>query len=155
MTCRIEDDIVRRALIALLPPEQHRPKSENHVHGLERTSRRKRRVANFGPVDEQRVPARIFVIEQPSSQTLSVCWSDSQSGHYAAQMWRKGVARKASLCVLSGAQILPGDAVYRPHAGERHSPANREYMLLASAVPEEASVVLQEQCEALAISRGE
>lgn len=140
MNCRIEDDIVRRALIALLAPEQHERKSEEYRHSVEPGYRGRRRVVSLGTGMARPTPARIFVVDQPSSQTLSVCWSDPRYGHYAAQMWRKGNARRSDVCVLTGAQIRPGDAVFRPHAGEKHAPVNREYMLLASAVPEDASL---------------
>ncbi|MBP0595412.1 DUF3331 domain-containing protein [Paraburkholderia sp. LEh10] len=105
---------------------------EEPKHGHKTTSRRRGRAPT---------PARIFITEQPTSRTLSVCWSDPRSGHYADQVWRKGVARKSSFCVLTGMRIRPGDAVFRPRAGETYVPANHEYMLLAEAVPEEAGLV--------------
>ncbi|MFP3552268.1 DUF3331 domain-containing protein [Paraburkholderia sp. SIMBA_049] len=132
MTYQIEDDIVRRALIALLTPDASLLESEENKQDCKVTARRRGRAAT---------PARIFIVEQPTSQTLTVCWSDPQSGHYADQLWRKGVARRSSFCVLTGTRIRPGDAVFRPRAGETHLPANREYMLLAAAVPIEAGVV--------------
>jgi hypothetical protein len=132
MTYQIEDDIVRRALIALLTPDASLLESEDNKQGCKVSSRRRGRTAT---------PARIFIVEQPTSQTLTVCWSDPQSGHYADQLWRKGVARRSSFCVLTGMRIRSGDAVFRPRAGETYLPANREYMLLAAAVSIEASVV--------------
>ncbi|WP_109477356.1 DUF3331 domain-containing protein [Paraburkholderia sp. C35] len=136
MTCQIENDIVRRALIALLTPEATREARRlepiDDRRARKETPRRRGRAAT---------PARIFIVEQPTSLTLTVCWSDPQSGHYGEQLWRKGVARRASFCVLTGERIRPGDAVFRPRAGESHLPANRDYMLLAAAVPAEASLV--------------
>lgn len=133
MTSRIEDDIVRRALIALLAPEARLLESEEDKQDHKAGARRHGRVTT---------PARIFIVEQPTSQTLTVCWSDAQSGHYADQLWRKGVARRSSFCMLTGMRIRPGDAMFRPCAVKAHLPANRECMLLAAAVPVEASVVV-------------
>ncbi|WP_246089251.1 DUF3331 domain-containing protein [Paraburkholderia guartelaensis] len=56
------------------------------------------------------VPARISIVEQLTSQTLSVYWSHPQSGHCADQVWRKGVARRPSFCALRGMRIYPGDS---------------------------------------------
>ena len=133
MPFRIEDDIVQRALIALLTPEIRGLEPErNNKQNFEETCRGSRRIAT---------PARISIVEQPTAQTLTVCWSDPLSGHYADQLWRKGVAQKSSFCVLTGMRIRRGDAVFRPRTGERCVPVNREYMLLANAVPQEASLV--------------
>jgi len=133
MTCRIEEDIVERALIALLTPEIRRLEHEKKKQKFQETCRRSRRMAK---------PARVFIVEQPTAQTLTVCWSDPLSGHYADQLWRKGVAQKSSFCVLTGMRIRPGDAVFRPRTAEHFIPVNREYMLLANAVPEEAGLVI-------------
>lgn len=46
------------------------------------------------------------------------------------QLWTRAVARKSTSCLSSGAQIRPGDAVYRP-AGNGN---NRMYRILASVV---------------------
>ncbi|MEX3786462.1 DUF3331 domain-containing protein [Paraburkholderia sp. BR14374] len=131
MTFQVEDDIVRRALIALLIPEARRLQCKKNNYGHKAIYRRNGRVAT---------PARVFIVEQPTAQTLTVCWSDPQSGHYTGQLWRKGVARRSSFCVLTGMRIRPGDAVFRPRAGETYAPANRDYMLLAAAVHEGASL---------------
>ncbi|MGY6126952.1 DUF3331 domain-containing protein (plasmid) [Paraburkholderia strydomiana] len=78
--------------------------------------------------------ARIVIVEMRTSQTLSVDWSDPQSGHYIDQIWRKGVARTPSFCTLTGTRIRPGDSVFQPRTDEMYVPANRDYMLLAAAV---------------------
>ena len=55
-------------------------------------------------------------------------------GHYADQVWRVGLARTGSRCVLSGAAIRPGDTVFRPRTQGSRMPINHNRMILASAV---------------------
>jgi len=133
MTYRNEDNIVRRALIALLAPKPFASEATANMNIRKKEYRRSCRAATrtFEPVVAERVPARIAV-EQLTAQTLSVCWSDPQSGHYADQVWRKGVARRPSFCVLTGMRIYPGDSVFRPRAG-----ADR--MILAAVVSEDSN----------------
>ncbi|MFP3605972.1 DUF3331 domain-containing protein [Paraburkholderia sp. SIMBA_053] len=83
-------------------------------------------------------PARIFVHEVLSAHTVSVCWSDSQSGHYAEQVWRLGLARNDGYCALSGLPIMEGDEVFRPRRSTTCVPANWNRMILASEVASEA-----------------
>ena len=136
MTCRNEDSIVRRSLIALLIPGTCSAESDGNPQI------RKSRFCRSGPkatvTTEPAVaassPARIFVIEQLTSKTISVCWSDPQSGHYADQVWRSGISPRAGSCVLTGLRIYPGDRVYRPRACKTYAPANRDRMMLAAAV---------------------
>lgn len=140
MTFRIEDDIVRRALIALLAPESFASKSAPNTYIRKKKFRRRGGAASCAsePFVAEPVPTHISIVEQLTSQTLSVCWSDPQSGHYADQVWRKGVARRPSYCVLSGKRIYPGDSVFRPRACETYVPANRDRMILAAVVPEDS-----------------
>ncbi|MEX3936400.1 DUF3331 domain-containing protein [Paraburkholderia phymatum] len=93
------------------------------------------------PVVAEPVAARISIVEQRTSQTLIVCWSDPQSGHYADQVWRKGVARRSSFCALTGMRIYPGDRVFQPYACKAHVPANRDRMILAAVVSEDPVLV--------------
>ena len=135
MTCRNEDNIVRRALIALLAPKPFASEATANTYTRKKKYRRGRAATRaFEPVVAEPVPARISIIEQPTSQTLSVCWSDPQSGYYADQVWRKGVARRPSFCVLTGMRIDPGDSVFRPRTSETYVPGNRDRMILASVV---------------------
>lgn len=138
MTCRNEDDIVRRALIALLTPASLALESTANTYVRKERFRGIGRgtTATFEPVVSEQVPARISIVEQLTSRTLSVCWSDPQSGHYADQVWRKGVARKPSFCVLTGTRICPGDSIFQPRACERYVPRNHDHMILAAVVPE-------------------
>lgn len=137
MTFRIEDDIVRRALIALLTPESFALESAPNTYIRKKNFRREGGAASraFDPFIAEPVPTHISIVEQLTSQTLSVCWSDPRFGHYAGQVWRKGVARRPSFCVLTGKRIYPGDSVFRPRARETYVPANRERMILAAIVP--------------------
>ncbi|WP_321932074.1 DUF3331 domain-containing protein [Paraburkholderia guartelaensis] len=143
MTFRTENDIVRRALIALLPPNSLAPESTGNTHVCRENfcGRGSTLVMNFGAVVAESFPARVSIVEQRTSQTLSVCWSDSQSGHYADQVWRKGVARRASFCVLTGTRIYPGDSVFQPRACATHVPANRDHMILAAVLHEDANLL--------------
>ncbi|MEX3936377.1 DUF3331 domain-containing protein [Paraburkholderia phymatum] len=140
MTFRNEDDIVRRALIALLAPESFASESTANAYIRKKKFRRSGPTATrtFEPVVAEPVPARVSIVEQLTSQTLSVRWSDSQSGHYADQVWRKGVARSSSFCVLTGMRIYPGDSVFRPRACESYVPANCDRMILAAVVREDS-----------------
>jgi hypothetical protein len=140
MTCRIKHDIFRRALIALLAPESFASDSPANTYVRQTKFRQSGRMTTrtFEPVAAEPSPAHISIVEQLTSQTLSVCWSDPQSGHYADQVWRKGVARRPSVCVLTGTRIHPGDLVFRPRASESYVPANRDRMILAAAVLEDS-----------------
>ncbi|MEX3982542.1 DUF3331 domain-containing protein [Paraburkholderia sp. EG287A] len=108
MTCRNENDIVRRTLIALLRPESFASASTADTETRKGRFRRSGGTAprTIEPVVGEPVVARISIVEQLTSQTLSVCWSDPQSGHYADQVWRKGVARKPSICALTGCAFV-------------------------------------------------
>jgi hypothetical protein len=140
MTFQNEDDIVRRALIALLAPESFASGSAPNTYIRKEKFRRRGGTASRAcePIVAEPVPNHISIVEQLTSQTLSVCWSDPQSGHYANQVWRKGVARRPSFCVLTGMRIYPGDSVFRPLACETYVPANRDRMILAAVVPEDS-----------------
>ncbi|SOE87792.1 protein of unknown function [Burkholderia sp. YR290] len=139
MTYKFEDDIFRRALIALLAPESFASGSAPNTYVRKRKFRRRGGTASgpCEPIVAEPVPTHISIVEQLTSQTLSVCWSDPQSGHYADQVWRKGVARRSSFCVLTGVRIYPGDAVFRPRACEKYVPANRDRMILAAVLAED------------------
>jgi hypothetical protein len=131
-----DDDIVERALVRLLfPGTMLSPQS------VETSYRKKMRRARVpvGPRTHQAewipLPARIFVHEILTACTLSICWSDAQTGHYSEQVWRLGLARNDGYCALSGQPIVEGDDVFRPRRCEAGVPANWSRMILASAVP--------------------
>lgn len=137
MTCRVDEDIFGRALLDLLTPGRDVSSAgEKATVGRKKRFRPRKRVRSdtIEPAEIKPPPARIAVLEWLSSKTLSVCWSDPRTGHYADQVWRLGVARMNARCVLTGTQIRLGDSVFRPRASENYSPANKERMILASAV---------------------
>jgi hypothetical protein len=143
MTRPVEEDIFRRALLGLLSPPSHIAALSRTMPGAPKKRLRLRKVpagsraaaAADEAIPFEAPPERIAIVEQLSSKTLSVFWSDSRSGHYADQVWRIGLARTNSLCVLTGRAIHPGDPVFRPRAYESYLPANRDRMILAAAVP--------------------
>ncbi|WP_225031210.1 DUF3331 domain-containing protein [Paraburkholderia sp. XV] len=136
MTRLVEEDIVTRALLAVLVPTPIESIKKAQYDPKKKFRKTKGpRPEAFEPVAVESPPAHVCILEQLSSKTLSVCWSDPRSGHYADQVWRFGLARMDSFCVLTGMPIRRGDAVFRPRACESHFPANCDRMILASAVP--------------------
>jgi len=130
-----DDDIVERALLRLLCPASALPTQQ--VETSFKKKFRRHKGATAPRTDEaERVPrpARIFVQEVLSAHTLSICWSDAQTGHYAEQVWRLGLARDGGFCALSGRPIVQGDDVFRPRRSVVCVPANWNRMILASAV---------------------
>ena len=130
-----DDDIIERALLRLLCP-----RNAPLIQSVE-TSYAKKMRRGKGQVAQRTheaewipQPARILVHEVLSAHTLSICWSDSQTGHYAEQVWRLGLARNDGFCALSGQPILQGDDVFRPRRSVMCVPANWSRMILASAV---------------------
>jgi hypothetical protein len=138
MTRPVEEDIVRRALVGVLMPTPSTLESTRKTqYGPKKKFRMTKRPPPeaLEPVEVEPPPAHISILELLSSKTLSVCWSDPRSGHYADQVWRIGLARKDAFCVLTGRPIRRGDPVFRPRACETYFPANRNRMILASEVP--------------------
>ncbi|WP_229518108.1 DUF3331 domain-containing protein [Paraburkholderia terrae] len=139
MTCWVNDELAGRALLDLLIPRSDTFGTVGNTTGggkkrFRRTTRRTSTTEDSS--DGKPLPDRITILEKLSTKTVSVCWSDSRTGHYADQVWRLGIARISAHCVLTGKQILRGDPVFRPRASETYSPGNKERMMLASAVPE-------------------
>jgi hypothetical protein len=143
MTRPVEEDIVRRALVGVLMPTPLES-IKKAQYGPKKKFRMTKRPPPeaLEPVPVEPPPAHISILEQLSSKTLSVCWSDPRSGHYADQVWRIGLARMDSFCVLTGMPIRRGDPVFRPRACESYFPANRDRMILASAVPSCPSAIV-------------
>lgn len=61
---------------------------------------------------EQRTSV-IRIVEWLDTETVLLSWSDPLSGHSAEETWRKGLAKRHGMCVLSGIRIRRGDSVYR------------------------------------------
>ncbi|MEI6001533.1 DUF3331 domain-containing protein [Paraburkholderia bengalensis] len=151
-----DDDIVERALLRLLSPGEMQvlPAIETSFSKKMRRAsvrvERKCHEAKWIPL-----PARILIHEILSAHTVSVSWSDSQTGHYAEQIWRLGLARNDGFCVLSGLPIAEGDDVFRPRRSATGVPANWSRMILASAVPMKPQVAaaMDSQCGVTADAR--
>jgi hypothetical protein len=84
----------------------------------------------FPSPDGERV---IRVLEHSGKISATVAWSDSMSGCYGEQLWRRCIARRVGLCVLSGQKIAKGDAVYSPRKAKQ-LPYNSQAMILASVL---------------------
>ncbi|GAB2893761.1 hypothetical protein GCM10027093_31550 [Paraburkholderia jirisanensis] len=136
MTTRIEDDIVRRALVGLLMPQPAgNTASRKAACSLRGAMQLKRQPPALETLDGGPQTVRVNIVDKLSSVTISVYWSDPCSGRYAEQIWRMGFARIDAACVLTGTPIRRGDPVFRPHARATKAPANAGRMILASAVP--------------------
>ncbi|WP_430232913.1 DUF3331 domain-containing protein [Paraburkholderia tropica] len=73
------------------------------------------------------------IVDRVSDRSILICWCDATLGHYAEQLWVRGVARRSTLCVLSGLRVRRGDIVYRPCTRGQRS-VNCEEVLLAFMV---------------------
>ena len=130
-----DGQIIERALLSMLSPTPlfPTPRVESSFKEKMRRERlsasQKNHRAEWIPL-----PARIVVQEILSAHTLSIYWSDSQTGHYAEQIWRLGLARDDGFCALSGRPIVRGDEVFRPRRSMTLVPANWRRMILASDV---------------------
>jgi hypothetical protein len=135
MTLEAGEDIIERALLCLLAPQQAPISQVMRVkkRKFRKTKRLLCQTANEIPKKEL-LPARISIIERLSSVTLSICWSDSTTGYFGEQVWRMGFAHVRSFCALSGMPIKIGDSVFRPWVSETRAPANSHRMILASCV---------------------
>ena|ERR1700744_106029 len=136
MTVYPDDDIVFRALIQLLSPEllsgsQGRVGEKNAPN----FSANRPELNTPGKVcSGRRTCAHVTVVERLSTMTISVTWSDPTLGHFADQVWRKGVAHTNAYCALTGIPIRRGDAVFRPRSHDFAIAANDEHMILASSI---------------------
>jgi hypothetical protein len=77
--------------------------------------------------------ANFTIVERVSERAILICWRDATLGHYAEQPWMKGIARRSTLCVLSGLRVRRGDIVYRPCTRGKRA-ANCEEVVLAVVV---------------------
>ncbi|WP_090869618.1 DUF3331 domain-containing protein [Paraburkholderia diazotrophica] len=137
MTCRDEDNIVRRALIALLAPKPFASEAEataNTCIRKKKYRRSSRAASTFEPVVAEPIPARFSIVEWLSSETVSVSWSDATLGRYSGQTWRLGRARIESYCLLTGRRIRNGDKVFRPLTQQGYLSSEYNRMILACVV---------------------
>jgi hypothetical protein len=133
MGSRPGDDIVERALIALLKSLSgaDQPEQSGRFRALAAESKA-RAFASAG--DECKACTRVVVLERISLATVSVTWSDPTLGHFSGQVWRKGSAHINAFCALTGTPIHPGDAIFRPRTDSYHVPANANRMILESSL---------------------
>jgi hypothetical protein len=75
----------------------------------------------------------VRVLGRNKQTSATVAWSDATSCCYGEQLWRRGIAKKAGICALSGQAIATGDAVYRPRLVQP-APRNIEAMILATVM---------------------
>lgn len=80
-------------------------------------------------------PPTVKILERRTPTSVSIGWCDSTSCRYGDQIWTMGIARRPAVCALSGAQIMRGDAVYRPRQTRGNVPVNADQLILASAMP--------------------
>ncbi len=136
MSSRVERNIVRRVLWDVLVPPQKwsagetRPRSRNAEQDSTKWSPPSNACVQ---ARSEQQPLRISIVERLTESTLSVDWSDPCLGHYSDQIWRIGLARVNSNCVLTGVPIRRGDTIFRPRLGGMYRPANSHRMILASA----------------------
>ena len=63
---------------------------------------------------------------------LLVRWVEPGRAHYGEQTWRLARASRPGICVLSGAEIVPGYEVFRPSG--RPAPSNARAMIWAAVL---------------------
>ncbi|MCR4470483.1 DUF3331 domain-containing protein [Burkholderia sp. SCN-KJ] len=135
MTLKSSEDIIERALLSLLAPQ---PAPIFLTTSVKNSKFPETKRIRSKSVDETRkkelLPARISIIERPTSDRLSICWSDATSGYFGEQAWKIGLARVQSFCALSGRPIRIGDSVFRPLVSGMRAPPNSHRMILASSV---------------------
>jgi hypothetical protein len=134
-----EEDVVRRTLLDLLSPVTLASNDKDHA---EQQKKKKFRMKQCGTDEGSRSrdaasrPIRVSVIERLSSLTVSVCWSDPRLGRQDDEVWRLGRARSRSRCLLTGKAIQHGDWIFRPRVERDYLWADRDRVILASAVDE-------------------
>lgn len=73
----------------------------------------------------------VTIEERLANSSFTLSWSDPTRCSYREQVWKRAIARKSGICVLSGAAIKRGDAVFRPLARRYKIPLNSGAMILA------------------------
>lgn len=75
----------------------------------------------------------ISILERYTPNSLSICWHDATLGRYGDQRWRLQIARRKTICAMTGRTIRRGDMVYGPHSKQQCS-ANASHLILAEAL---------------------
>ncbi|MEM5314920.1 DUF3331 domain-containing protein [Paraburkholderia sp. JHI869] len=76
----------------------------------------------------------VKIEERLANTSFTLSWSDPTRCSYREQVWRRAIARKSGVCVLSGERIKRGDAVFRPLARRYKVPLNSGAMILAASL---------------------
>jgi len=74
---------------------------------------------------------KIEILEHVQDMLL-VRWVEPGRAHYGEQTWRLTRASRPGICVLSGAEIVPGYEVFRPSG--RPAPSNARAMIWAAVL---------------------
>ncbi|WP_425605800.1 DUF3331 domain-containing protein [Paraburkholderia translucens] len=89
--------------------------------------------ASRGSSSDAAFSGSIRILERLSQTTVSLCWYDATSGHYADQLWQRVHSRHKTICTLTGKRVNRGDAIYRPAGRGRHA-SNANHSILASVL---------------------
>jgi hypothetical protein len=76
----------------------------------------------------------VRILEARSESTITISWHDPTACHYGDQTWRRGRAKHAGRCAISGAVIAAGADVFLPPTRRPYA-ANAGTMILAVSVP--------------------
>ncbi|MEX3981075.1 DUF3331 domain-containing protein [Paraburkholderia sp. EG287A] len=76
----------------------------------------------------------VKIEERLANSSFTLSWSDPTRCSYREQVWKRAIARKSGICVLSGEHIKRGDAVFRPLARRYKVPLNSGAMILAASL---------------------
>ncbi|WP_201700950.1 DUF3331 domain-containing protein [Paraburkholderia hiiakae] len=88
--------------------------------------------SDLRPADDNTYASCTVTIEERlANSSFTLSWSDPTRCSYREQVWKRAIARKSGICVLSGTPIKRGDAVFRPLARRYKVPLNSGAMILA------------------------
>lgn len=76
---------------------------------------------------------KVEILDHSSAHSAIVSWRDPTQGMYGFQTWYRCVATRNGLCAASGAQIRPGDPVFKPRSNNG-APINAAAMIVAAFI---------------------
>jgi hypothetical protein len=80
---------------------------------------------------EDRAVPTVQIIEVVNDRMIIVAWQDSTGGRYGYQTWTRVLARRDTVCALTGLSVKRGDAVFHPKYLRDRRPANADSVILA------------------------
>jgi hypothetical protein len=83
---------------------------------------------------EDRSAPTVQIIEVVNDRMIIVAWQDPTGGRYGDQTWARMLARRDTVCALTGLSVKTGDAVFHPKSLRERRPANAESVILAGEV---------------------